>query len=308
MRDRIVKNANRIDLNGLMLFYETVNARSINKASELLDIPKSTISRRLRLLEKQFNSTLLKRGSHSLGLTETGQALYRRCEVITAELEKADLQTALIQDELSGMLRVSMPSFFVEWVSGAIADFAQQHPQLRLEIEAHNRHVDVGDEPFDVAIHFGKPAETFHPTRRLIELPRSFYATPAYLKLRGTPERYVDLSAHQLIVHQFQMRDRVFPWLTGEGEISTPFVPRALANNAIMVRDFVLRDLGIGLMPDIMCRTAVDAGALLKIPLDWQSPPLTTSATYLAREYSPKKIMTFVDFLAERLRSRVEQT
>jgi DNA-binding transcriptional LysR family regulator len=61
-----VKNLSHFDLNGLMLFYETVNARSINKASQRLEIPKSTISRRLRSLEEQFNSALLKRGSQSL--------------------------------------------------------------------------------------------------------------------------------------------------------------------------------------------------------------------------------------------------
>lgn len=298
-----MKNPNRIDLNGSMLFYETVNARSINKAAELLNIPKSTISRRLRLLEKQFSSTLLKRGSQSLGLTESGQALYRRCECIAAELEKANLQTTRIQDELSGMLRVSMPSFFVEWLSAAIADFARMHPMLCLDIEAHNRYVDVADEPFDVAIQFGKPAETSHPTRRLAELPRKLYATPTYLRERGTPQRYADLHSHDLIVHQFQMRDRVFPWLTRDGEVSTPLVPRAIANNAIMIRDFVLRDLGIGLMPDIMCRAAVDAGALVRIEMDWESPPLITSATYLAREYAPKKTRAFLDFLSDCLRA-----
>ncbi|MGK6315729.1 LysR family transcriptional regulator [Neorhizobium sp. DT-125] len=301
-----MRKSGRIDLNGLMLFYETVNARSINKASQLLDIPKSTISRRLRLLEAQFNSTLLKRGSHSLGLTESGQALYRRCELIADELEKVNLQTSQIQDELTGVLRVSMPSFFVEWVSEAIAGFAQLHPMLCLEIEAHNRQVNVADEPFDVAIHFGKPAETFHPTRRLIELPRSFYATPDYVTRHGLPSGYIDLSSHHLIVHQFQMRDRIFPWLTQQGEGATPIVPRALANNAIMIRDFVLRGLGIGLMPDVMCRDAVNAGSLVKIELDWQSPPLMTSATYIAREYAPRKIRTFLDFLAARLQELVE--
>ena len=293
----------RIDLNALMLFYETVNARSINKAAVLLNMPKSTISRRLRMLEHQFSSTLLKRGARALGLTETGRALYQRCESIVAELEKANLQTASIQEEMSGVLRISMPSFFVGWVADAIADFARQHPALRLEIEAHNRHVDVSEEPFDLAIHFGKPAETYNPTRLLAEFPRSFYATPAYLAAHGTPIRYFELSAHHLIAHQFQMRDKIFPWFTQPDGGSAPVPPRAVVNNAILVRDLVLRDLGLGLMPDIMCVDDVSKGQLVRVPLDWESPPLAASATFLARRYSPAKTRAFLDHLVEFLRA-----
>ncbi len=296
----------RIDLNALMLFYETVNARSINKASTLLSMPKSTISRRLRMLEQQFSSTLLKRGSRSLSLTETGRALYQRCESIVSELEKANLQTASMQEEMSGVLRISMPSFFVGWVAEAIADFAREHPALRLEIEAHNRHVDVSEEPFDVAIHFGKPAETFHPTRSLAELSRSFYATPAYLERHGTPTRYFELVSHDLIAHQFQMRDKVFPWFAQPDGASMPLPPRIVVNNAVLVRDLVLRDLGVGLMPDIMCLEDVAAGRVVRVPLDWESPPLAASATYLARRYAPAKTRAFLDHLSAFLRKRIE--
>ena len=124
------KAASRIDLNALILFYETVNLRSINKASVALSMPKSTISRRLKLLEQQFGSTLLKRGTRSLSLTETEQTLYERCERIVGEIEKANLQTARMQDEMSGVLRVAMPTFLIGWASESIARFAKAHPAL----------------------------------------------------------------------------------------------------------------------------------------------------------------------------------
>lgn len=293
----------RIDLNALILFYDVVQARSINKAALALDMPKSTISRRLRLLEEQLGSTLLKRGSRALGLTESGQALYIRCEYIIAELEQANLQTAEMQDEMSGVLRVSMPVFFIGWVSEAIAEFAKRHPALRLEIEAHNRQVDVAEEPFDVVIHFGNPPETYHPSRKLAELPRSFYATPAYLADHGMPTTYGELAGHDLIQHQYQVRDKVFPLIEHEDGTSSPPTARAVVNHAVLVRELVLGDLGIGLMPDIMCRQDVAEGQLERIPLDWQSPPLSASATYLARRYAPAKMRAFLDSIAAYLQS-----
>lgn len=295
--------APRIDLNALMLFYDTVNARSINKAADALGMPKSTISRRLRLLEQQFGSTLLKRGSRALGLTETGQAVYQRAESIVAELEKVNLQTAEMQEEMRGVLRVSMPVFFIGWVSTAIADFARLHPGLRLEVEAHNRQVDVAEEPFDVVVHFGKPPETYHPARKLAELPRNFYATPAYLKARGVPRSYADLAHHEMIQHQFQVRDKVFPRLQLEDGSFAPIPARAVVNHAVLVRELVLRDLGIGLMPDFMCREDMANGLLERIPMEWESPPLTASATYLARRYAPVKLRSFLDHLADFLQA-----
>ena len=66
-----------IDLNLLMLFLEIVNARSISQAAARLNIPKATLSRKLRQLEQQVGAVLLKRGPRALELTEIGSALFR---------------------------------------------------------------------------------------------------------------------------------------------------------------------------------------------------------------------------------------
>lgn len=294
----------RLDLNALLLFYETVNARSINKAALKLGMPKSTISRKLTALEQELGSTLLKRGQRALGLTEIGHALYLRCESIAQELENADLHTTKMQEEMSGVLRISMPVFFVSWISHPLADFAKEFPGLRLEIEAQNRVVDVAEEPFDVAIHFGLPAETHNPMRRLAELPRSFYASPGYLAQRGPLATLDDLVNHDVILHQYQQRDRVFPDMHLPDGTTVALTPRVVVNHAVLVQELALQDLGIGLMPDIMCKQDVAAGRLIRLPLDWTSPPLLISATYLERRYAPRKMRALLDRITEHLKTQ----
>lgn len=71
-----------------------------------------------------------------------------------------------------------------------------------------------------------------------------------------------------------------------------------VVNNAILIHELVLRGLGIGLMPDIMCRDDLARGALVRIDLDWASPPLLASATFLARRHMPAKTRAFLDHLA----------
>ncbi len=64
----------KLDLNSLLLFYEVVNAQSITRAAQQLQLPKSTISRKLALLEQQLGAMLLKKGRRAPDADE-----HRRC-------------------------------------------------------------------------------------------------------------------------------------------------------------------------------------------------------------------------------------
>jgi hypothetical protein len=57
--------ARKLDLNALLLFFEVVNARSITSAAKKLEIPKSTISRKLMFLEDQLGAVLLRKAAAS---------------------------------------------------------------------------------------------------------------------------------------------------------------------------------------------------------------------------------------------------
>src|SRR5260370_34181612 len=135
-RDRRAQFVTRkLDLNALLLFFETVNARSISSASKKLDIPKSTVSRKLMFLEDQIGAVLFKKGGRKLTVTDIGQALYEHCERIAAEIEEAGLGTTRMHNELRGMLRVSMPvDFGTGWLSRALPAFAVSYPSLHLVI------------------------------------------------------------------------------------------------------------------------------------------------------------------------------
>lgn len=290
------------DLNALLLFYDTVNAGSINRAAAQLGIPKSTISRKLALIEKQFGATLLKRGPRALSLTEIGAALYERCERIVAELQDADVTASEMQAGLAGVLRVSMPVFFMAWMAEAIAEFARENPLLRLEIEAHNRWVDVGEEPFDVAVQFGTPRDTTVPIRRLAELSRGLYASPDYLAARGTPQTVAELSHHDMIAHQYQQRDRALPPIAAPDGSGRAAQGRAVVNHAVLVHELVRRGLGIGLMLDILGRRDVEDGRLVRLAMDWEATPLLVYATFLAPRYAPRKTRAFLDCIARHMR------
>src|SRR3989304_704902 len=79
----------KLDLNAFLLFYELVNAQSINRAAKKLRMPKSTVSRKLSSLERQVGALLVKRGTRSLTTTDIGRAFYEHCGRIAEQADAA---------------------------------------------------------------------------------------------------------------------------------------------------------------------------------------------------------------------------
>src|SRR4051794_10854693 len=91
-----------LDLNSLALFYQVANQESIRKASAAMRIPNATVSRKLRDLEQDLGTALLKRNVRGMVLTEAGAALYEHCERIMGEVRDVSLVLSEMQSELRG--------------------------------------------------------------------------------------------------------------------------------------------------------------------------------------------------------------
>ena len=78
------------DINDYILFAEVVSGGSFAAASRRVRIPKSTISRRIGLLEERLGVRLIERSTRRFRVTEIGQSFYERCKVIMLDVEQAD--------------------------------------------------------------------------------------------------------------------------------------------------------------------------------------------------------------------------
>ena len=67
------------DLNDLYYFGRVVEHGGFAPAGRALGMPKSTLSRRIALLEERLGSRLLQRSTRHFGMTEVGEVYYRHC-------------------------------------------------------------------------------------------------------------------------------------------------------------------------------------------------------------------------------------
>jgi len=291
----------KTDLNALILFYEIANMRSISATAAKLGVPKSTVSRKIAVLEHQVGATLLRRGSRNSSLTEIGHVIYDHAQRIVAELEDAGFHATQMQSKLSGVLRISLPvDFGISWLSRLVADFARNHPEMRLVLDINNRWVDVSEDPYDIAIHLMLPRNTNLPVRKFSSLSRGIYAAPEYISRVEMPRTLDDLLRLDVIMTTHQAEEGVWN-LSKTDTQGTSIEPRVMVNNIGMAREIVIAGMGIGILPNVMCRNDVATGRLVRLFETWESPRLQAYATYLGRRRVQRKTQVFMDFLSSYL-------
>lgn len=295
----------KMDLNALVLFYEVVNAHSISSASTKLRIPKSTISRKISVLERQMGTTLLRRGPRSISMTEIGKVLYDHTQRIVSEIEDAGFHASQMQSELSGVLRISLPvDFGISWLSRLIAEFAESHSDIQLVVDINNRWIDVSEDPYDVAIHLGPPRNQDLPLRKFSSLTRGIYASPKYVERAGTLTSLDEIHKHDCVVTAHQIDEGVWNLVGTAAGASVEVEPRTMVNNIGIARELVVAGLGIGILPNIMCRNDLVSGRVVRLLPEWKGPPLQACATYLGRRRVQRKTKAFMDFLSDYLAGR----
>ena len=76
-----------IDPNDLLLFARIAETGSFSKAAARLDLPRSTVSRRIAQLEATLGERLLQRTTRSLVLTEFGASLLEHARQVVEQVE-----------------------------------------------------------------------------------------------------------------------------------------------------------------------------------------------------------------------------
>jgi DNA-binding transcriptional LysR family regulator len=93
----------------LRLFVSSVELGSFSKAARAFNFKVSSVSRQISSLEQDLGTTLFRRSTRQLLLTDSGASLYDRATRILADLEEARRSTATAASEAVGILRLRAP-------------------------------------------------------------------------------------------------------------------------------------------------------------------------------------------------------
>jgi len=122
-------------LMALQAFARVVELGGFTKASDSLQLPKTTVSDLVQGLEKHLGVRLLQRTTRRVTVTADGAAFYERCVQILADLNEAEASVMQVRVKPKGRLRVDMPGGLARlFIIPRLADFLGRYPDLRLEL------------------------------------------------------------------------------------------------------------------------------------------------------------------------------
>jgi LysR family transcriptional regulator, regulator for bpeEF and oprC len=295
------------DLNDTLVFVKVVQHGSITAAARVLDLPKTTVSRKLRTLEDRLGARLLNRTTRRLALTEAGTVYYEHSRKIAAELEEAESAVHQLEGNPRGWLCVTAPySLGTGLLAPFLHEFRARYPEVRVEVVLSNDVLDLVHEGIDVALRIGDLPDSTLIARRLVNWPTRVFASEGYLARFGEPLLPEDLTHHQALAHPLHRNNHGYRWRLNDGNEEREFevTPVVVANDPEMLLPLLAADQGLMLAPEVIvrCYAGGAGGARVRPVLDaWRGPDMGLSAVYVGGRVLSPKVRAFVDFVAEQL-------
>lgn len=290
-----------ISLDDMALFVEVAKFLSFRKASESLNVPASTLSRRVSSLEKAIGLRLIKRTTRYLELTEAGQLYFQRSSSIIEEAKGAHLQLGELLTEPVGILRVSLPiDFTMAYLVPIIIAFSHEHPKVRFEFDLTPRRADLISDPWDLAIRMGEQPNSGLISRHIASVSRYLYASPEYLLAYGTPKTPDELCSHLCLKMNTPQESKGWALRSGNDTHIVTFESKYSVNNIGLTKALAIMGEGIALLSTGTARQEINNGQLVRVLPLWEATPLSVYALTETR-LAPLKVSSFIEHLRNQL-------
>ncbi len=165
-----------LEWSDLRIFLAIAREGTLGGAARKLGQTQPTMGRRLRALEEAVGHALFQRTSDGFVLTDEGAAVRKHAEQM--EEEALAIQRTLVgqAQQLEGVLRITSSDWFGTHVlTPVIAEFAQAHPQVVVELITDTRFLSLSRREADMAFRIRPFDEQDVVSRKLLRMPYGVY-------------------------------------------------------------------------------------------------------------------------------------
>ncbi len=284
-------------LEDMALFVRIIEAGGIGKAAEQLNIAKSAVSKRLSDLEAKLGTQLLSRTTRKSTLTDAGTTYYQRSLTIIDDVDEMNAQTLGSKTSLSGTLKMTMPlSFGLLHLTPVINEFTKKHPDLNLQIDFVDRHIDLIEEGYELAIRIADLKDSSLQAKRLMPIHHILCASPDYLEKAGIPKNITELAKHNFLQYG---SNNVITVGDPQGKAhKLQLNSKIAANNGDFLKDMAINGHGIGFAPTFIVHQAITSGQLIPIMAEYKLPLLHAYAVYPQTRFLSQRCRVLIDFIA----------
>lgn len=287
-------------LEDMAMFVRIVEAGSITKAAEQLNIAKSAVSRRLKELEERLGSQLISRTTRQSKLTQAGEQYYQQVNNILRAVDAVNEHATDAPMRIEGTLKMTAPlSFGLMHLNDVIDKYANKHPNLRFDLDFSDRRIDLIEEGYELAIRIGELQDSSYQAKKLALIRCVICASPDYLARMGMPETLDDLDNHALLQYSLGQTNSINLVDTEGRSHHRTIDAKIKATNGEFLVDLAVKGHGITFVPTFIAYKQLALGELVPVFQHYQLPTLTAYAVYPKNRFLSQRCRYLIDFIAE---------
>ncbi len=290
-----------MDLNDAFYFVQVVEKGGFSAAARFLNIPKSRLSRRVRMLEDDLGVRLLQRTSRIVTTTEIGEEYYRHAREALVRFETAETAVRRRTNTIGGTVTVScsvgMAQFGLDQI---LPQFLQDNPGVTVVQRASNQMEDLIKGGIDVAIrgHMETLPDSSLIQVRLTRVEWHLFGSPEYVDALGRVDEPAALADQTALV--LGRPRETHQWLLTDERGQTASVPcnvRFASDDMSTLKNAAEMSLGLVALPSYVCRSEFEAGTLVRVLPNWTAGRPQISLLIPTRRGMLPAVEAFLDCL-----------
>jgi DNA-binding transcriptional LysR family regulator len=301
----VTRQFDDILLGSIELFCLAAELGSFTAAAVEAGVSPAAVSRSVGRLEERLGVRLFVRTTRRIRLTEPGQTYFEQCRDAIGRLAEAERKVTGQQAEPAGVLRISIPTPFGHCrILPLLPRYRTLYPNVQLEVHLSNRNIDFAGEGFDLAIRVRPPPDSTLVARKLEDADLAVFASPAYLRARGTPKVLADLQDHDCIQFELPSSGRRIQWAFREhgADVDVPTGGGYCLSDDLLGCVTLARH-GAGLLQTYRFIVEGDlrAGTLVEVLQAFGGRSRPVTLLFPQSRHVPLRVRSFVDFLVSEL-------
>ncbi|GAA3909826.1 LysR family transcriptional regulator [Litoribacillus peritrichatus] len=255
----------------LHVFHLVVERGSFQAAANELNLPRSSVSKKIRQLEGYVGQPLLQRSTRQLHLTDVGRNLLSE----TGELQSVLTNLSGLMDDIQalpkGSVKLSANILMGQrYLVPMMKKLRSTYPEIELELSLDDRYVDLLAEHVDIAVRIGQLPGSSLIARQIGEKCWGWFASERYLAEQGEPKTPQALTEHDCLVFGSMT---FWPFQNKQGDTETIEVSPAIkTDNSRALVDMACEGLGIIMVDPKFIAKERQAGLLKPILTSWVHP------------------------------------
>lgn len=246
-------------LEKLRYFYEVARLGSMKRASEAVYVTQPSLSKTIKILEEVVGQELFIRLPRGVRLTPVGEVLFNYCKELFSNLKDLEMRLESSDDPMAGSLRVgTYDSIGIYFWPKFLKEFLPKYSALSLEISTGRSRemqdlLDKGDLDLILIINPKKTSQAVvEPLKK--DVFKFFKSTKKKLVFDNLETAPLILMPDSFAPDQ-NLKEKIGQFNLDERKLYK-------TSSLESVKELTLNGIGLGFLPEFVCRDHVEKGQL----------------------------------------------